>query len=497
MNERIEPAAPQEERAQETLAERVPLSTTESLRRATMTIAERVRTARIAANKTQQQLAGDTYSKSYISAVERGKMTPSVQALGVLAQRLGLPVSYFLGESEVDLGTLAQSATEQYYSPERERQQREEAARLMLQEAEGWIRQNQPDKALDTLNASAEQPPEDLPTFDRPRWYWLVGWASMLKERYNDAMSYLERGLNLTENLHAQAPLAQKGILAEMIERLRNQLGGCYYALGQTEMALEHHRRCLAAIGNEIVKDPELRLAIYKALGNDTLLLGRHKEAIGFYKEASRLADDMDEPRQQGLAYWGLGLAYKSSGDLFRAKVYYQKALVIFESLDNMLLASQMRSMFGQVLIQLRDYEEAEKNLRQSLGVAERTGDSHTRGLALANFADMHLAKGDPEKAIKAAQDGLEVVRQSNDRRTEGQLYLTLAEAYKAKHDEQATEQAYKDAIRVLEQTQDREFIGRAHEQYGQFLADRGHFQEAYQHMHIARAILVRRAGDL
>src|ERR1051326_8984869 len=69
----------------------------------TMTIAERVRSARIAANKTQQQLAGDTYSKSYISAVERGKMTPSVQALGVLAERLGLPMSYFLGESDVDL----------------------------------------------------------------------------------------------------------------------------------------------------------------------------------------------------------------------------------------------------------------------------------------------------------------------------------------------------------------------------------------------------------
>jgi transcriptional regulator with XRE-family HTH domain len=68
----------------------------------TMTIAERVRTARIAANKTQQQLAGDTYSKSYISAVERGKMIPSVQALGILAERLGLPMSYFLEESDVD-----------------------------------------------------------------------------------------------------------------------------------------------------------------------------------------------------------------------------------------------------------------------------------------------------------------------------------------------------------------------------------------------------------
>src|SRR5215467_14899974 len=92
-----------------------------------MTIAERVRSARIAANKTQQQLAGDTYSKSYISAVERGKMTPSVQALGVLAERLGLPMSYFLGESDVDLSALAESSASLRSTPERERMAKEES----------------------------------------------------------------------------------------------------------------------------------------------------------------------------------------------------------------------------------------------------------------------------------------------------------------------------------------------------------------------------------
>src|SRR5215467_4133134 len=85
------------------------------------TISDRVRSARIAANKTQQQLAGDTYSKSYISAVERGKMTPSVQALAVLAGRLGLPVSFFLGESEADLSVLAESSAAMRSAPERER----------------------------------------------------------------------------------------------------------------------------------------------------------------------------------------------------------------------------------------------------------------------------------------------------------------------------------------------------------------------------------------
>jgi transcriptional regulator with XRE-family HTH domain len=61
-------------------------------------LGERVRMAREAAHLTQEELAGTTYSKSYISAVERGKMTPSFQALRLLAERLNVTRSYLLGE---------------------------------------------------------------------------------------------------------------------------------------------------------------------------------------------------------------------------------------------------------------------------------------------------------------------------------------------------------------------------------------------------------------
>ena len=61
-------------------------------------IGERVHAARFAARLTQEELAGQEYSKSYVSAVERGKMTPSFHALGLLAERLGVTRSFLLGE---------------------------------------------------------------------------------------------------------------------------------------------------------------------------------------------------------------------------------------------------------------------------------------------------------------------------------------------------------------------------------------------------------------
>src|SRR3990172_6058653 len=52
-------------------------------------IGSRIRQARKAARLTQQALAGDRYTKAYISALESGISKPSMAALDYLAPRLG------------------------------------------------------------------------------------------------------------------------------------------------------------------------------------------------------------------------------------------------------------------------------------------------------------------------------------------------------------------------------------------------------------------------
>jgi tetratricopeptide (TPR) repeat protein len=455
-------------------------------------IGERVRQARVAAHLTQQELAGNTYSKSYISAVERGKMTPSFQALHVLAERLGRSISFFLGEGEVDLDALAQSSAAAGV-PEEERQQREGEARQMLKEAEEWVMKRQPDKVLEALRVAEGEPPVNLPLSEQPRWYWLAGRASISKRKFPEAIGWFERGLTLVETRRAQVTRAQKARFNEMGERMRELLGGCYYQQSQPARALDYHLRCLRAITDRVVTDPELKLMIYQSLGNDNMALGRHNEAIGFYEQARELAQDVNDPRQAGLAYWGLGLIYKSSDDLFHAEAAFREALMIFERLDNTSLASQLHMMLGQVLTRLKDYEKADRHLRLALETAERLGDPHLRRGAWGNIAILCLEQGHPDEAVKAAQESLSIVLEKEDPRTEGQIYQTLAEGYEAGQDVAAAEQAYQRAIKILEQTQDGVLIGRAHERYGQFLATLGRFQEAYEQMGQARALLDRK----
>src|SRR6476620_6135951 len=59
-------------------------------------IGERLRSLRLAAGLTQTQVAGDRFSKEYISQIERGKTRPTAESIAWLAAQLGVD-SAFLG----------------------------------------------------------------------------------------------------------------------------------------------------------------------------------------------------------------------------------------------------------------------------------------------------------------------------------------------------------------------------------------------------------------
>src|SRR5215468_11385050 len=53
-------------------------------------LGERLRQLRVAAGLTQTDLAGDRFSKEYISQIERGKTRPTTETVEWLALRLGV-----------------------------------------------------------------------------------------------------------------------------------------------------------------------------------------------------------------------------------------------------------------------------------------------------------------------------------------------------------------------------------------------------------------------
>ena len=65
-------------------------------------VGDRLRQARVARGLTQAQLARGVATKGLISQIECNRTTPSLPRLRLLADRLGLPVSYFLEQAPAD-----------------------------------------------------------------------------------------------------------------------------------------------------------------------------------------------------------------------------------------------------------------------------------------------------------------------------------------------------------------------------------------------------------
>src|SRR5689334_18715368 len=74
-------------------------------------IGQRIRKLRHERGLTQEALATPEFTKGYVSALERGAVRPSLKAMELLAQRLGVPITDFLASpdqapTEPDLGAV-------------------------------------------------------------------------------------------------------------------------------------------------------------------------------------------------------------------------------------------------------------------------------------------------------------------------------------------------------------------------------------------------------
>src|SRR5438067_8102809 len=76
-----------------------------SAAQAGLRLGERLRQLRAAAGMTQTDLAGDRFSKEYVSQIERGKTRPTRETIEWLAQRLGVDPGFLA--NGVDAGQRA------------------------------------------------------------------------------------------------------------------------------------------------------------------------------------------------------------------------------------------------------------------------------------------------------------------------------------------------------------------------------------------------------
>jgi len=442
------------------------------------TLGKRIRKARKDLGMTQQEVAEPQFSKAYVSAVERATIRPSLKALDYFAERLGIPVSVLLyAKEEIELK--AEPALRSI----------EEDLRYRINYAKMLIRSNHVDEAFEAL--------ADALQIAHPYWDGLAPNVKYLLP--------LTRGrayLQLSEPELARPELEEALILAigdeEAEVTVRNLLGVVFYEQEQPRLALDEHLKCLEPARNRL-KDPNLRLSVYRNLANDYWAVNEPSQAIGIYKEALAILQDLDDLQRQAGVYWGLAMAYRAANDWVQAKLYATRALHIYEAADNRSDAAMIGTNLAEILIDEQRYDDAGQVLERAKHMLDNSGDAARLSYLFRAYADMARRQGQLEEATDYADQSVKFAESactspetmgrhpwSEAIRAHAEALHVSALIQEAMGHREAADRLFQQALEQINRTTIVETICAISLSYAEVLQARGAYEQAIEHYRTA-----------
>jgi transcriptional regulator with XRE-family HTH domain len=271
---------------------------TEAIRRRRVTVDDtplarsigaHIRQARLQAGLTQQQLAGDRYTKAYVSALENGSSKPSMAALTYIAAQLGVSTSDLLpGEAD-------------------------QWSRL---EADVLLASGRWQESLDIYDQHLTEAPDGSRR------------AELLRGRA-EALARLDRGPEAaTAGSEAAAIFDRLGREAEA-SLARYWIAVGEYLQGNAGEARRLIGAILARVRAGLRVEPDFHLRLVIALATVETRDGEYDHALAYLSEIRGLADSLDD-RRRATYFFNLAHSYRETGDYEAAVRAGSASLTLF-----------------------------------------------------------------------------------------------------------------------------------------------------------------------
>src|SRR6476469_544470 len=323
-------------------------------------LGERLRQLRVAAGLTQTDLAGDRFSKEYISQIERGKTRPTAETIEWLALRLG-----------VDAGFLQSGVS----ADERSK------AEAILARADALLEEHRFDEAIREYGRA-------LPA--------VLGTGAVelhVRALNGEAMARLE----VDDVKGALALLAQSRSLVEREEfsdidraQVLYRLGVCRYMLSSISTSVALFNEALVLAERSGLPSDELRLNVFAWRSRCYRRQRDYEAAREDVERALELAE------RDG--HWGL------------ARTYAEKAKACYEELSDRANVGRLLNNLGGLEFLLGKPEQAVEHLKHSFAVALELGQEEEAATAISSLAQVHLRTGDVQRAEEQALHALQLI---------------------------------------------------------------------------------------
>ncbi|GEM_PF-2705221 len=411
-------------------------------------IGERIKTLRRQKAMTQTALAQGTFSPSYLSAVESGRIKPSLSALSILSDRLEVALSTLIGENG---DALSSSGARNASAEEMERQD------IALAQAEAALEGGNLANAQRLLGDLAGK--QVSPTL-APRYGYLQGWASLVAGDLDQAEEQLRAALNQAGQ--SESP--------ELTPRLHNLLGQLYQQKGDTSKALSSFLKAQQDVEGGKVKEGSFRLALLGHTADAYVSLGNSGQAINLYREA---LGEGDEGQDAASDSFSLSEEYLKTNNYRLARQAAQRSLHLYENRSQERQRGRLTGMYGMMLLDSDNLDQAEQQLKRATDLLTTAGDNDGLALAHANMARLALARGDKQAAGKAAAQAEQLAGEAGDPRILGQILSVTGQIAEQSGDTAAADAAFKRSLSLLEQAGAGDLVGKVSFSYGQTLLAR------------------------
>src|SRR5579863_8790250 len=271
-------------------------------------VGARIRAARQAKKYTQSQLAAPHFSVSYISAIERGHIHPSLRALELIAQRLGITSADLFPDQRriTPAGETPATGTAITLN--------EQLVEVTLLEAHCLLSQG------DTVSSRALLEGLTLQNVSQQylaRLHYLLG-----RVYFQAGQQHLCEG-----TLNEAEELAKKQEDTYTLSRIRDLLGMTYAATLRHQQALTMHQVCFKEAEQLVALDPFFRCHLYNQLGQHHSHLNEFEPALEMFEQALAIASDLANPAYRAETYTAIFRHYIETQEYYLAALYAHKCM--------------------------------------------------------------------------------------------------------------------------------------------------------------------------
>jgi tetratricopeptide (TPR) repeat protein len=343
-------------------------------------LGDRIRQLRINRGMTQTELAGERFSKEYLSQIERSKTRPTDETVSWLAARLGVDSGFL--ESGV-------STSDQ------------DRAESIISRAEAAIESQQYTEAVEMLEAvvtslgAAQAPQLEL------RALLAEGWARMYVSELRKAVAVLTRARVLAED-----PVFTDVDRAEVLFRL----GACRWNLSSIATASALFTEALDLAERSGLPCDRLRSNI---LGWRSRCHQRQRDWEAAREDVERaleLAEALNDERSVAHHYFQASLIAERKGQWVLARSYAEKAKTIYERVADRVNEGKLLNNLGGLNFLLGKPDEAIAYLKDAFRVALEIGSDVDAAYAVSSLAQVHLRTNEVKLAEEQSRHAIELL---------------------------------------------------------------------------------------